>query len=726
VRPALVGEVAPFYGAIEDKQRRIADLNETHLPARPNAAATDLSFRSPLPLLRPPSIAIVGASERAKWPTLIYRNLRDFGFPGPIYPINPRGGEVWGLRCYPDLASLPGPPAHALVIVPAPAVQGVLETGVAAGLKSATVYASQIGEGDDPEIVARGAALKTLIDRSGLALCGPNCMGIHALREKNFGYPNTDLCELKPGSVAFVTQSGGTVQYLAMTGAHRGVHFNYLVSSGNELSVDLADYVNYFAQDESTRVIALFIEGIRRPQAFMAAAAKALAAGKPIVAMKTGKSQRARDSAQSHTGAIAGDYGAYLAMCERYGIVTCPTLDDMVETLLAFQAGRLPKGPRVGFVTTSGGTVDLLYDYIEEIGGIATPEFDAATKAKLRPLISPELTLKNPLDAGNPSGDEGDAAMCIAVANDPNVDMLAWAGTPPGGRRVRDPATMQRVAQATDKPIVGFIRMQHVTGKEAVTFQEQVGFPFLQGLPEVIRALAGLAFYGARAGRTIAPLQPPTGRADTLEHLADALARHGLPAPASGLAASPVEAAALATRIGFPVALKIVSRAISHKTEIGGVRLNLGSADAVERAGEALIAATAAAGATIDGLLVQEMVEGVEVIVGARTDPLYGPMLVVGAGGILVELVKDVAVRLLPVTPEHVRAMLSELKVGKLLAGFRGQPAGDSEALIRAICGLSDVYLDHRHLLSDLEINPLIVRPDGVRAVDIRMVRADG
>ena len=297
------------------------------------------------------------------------------------------------------------------VIVPAPAVQAVLETGVAAGLKSATVYAAQLGEGNDPEIVARGVALKSLIERSGLVMCGPNCMGFNALREKNFGYPNADLCALTPGSVAFVTQSGGTVQYIGSMGAHRGVNFNYLISSGNELSVDLADYVNFFAEDDGTRVIALFVEGIRRPQAFMAAATKALAAGKPIVAIKTGKSQKARDSAQSHTGAIAGDYGAFTAMCERYGIVVCPTLDDMIEMLLVFQAGRLPKGPRVGWVTTSGGTVDLLFDYLEEIGGIATPEFDAATKATLRPLVSHELELKNPLDAGNPVNDAHDAAV---------------------------------------------------------------------------------------------------------------------------------------------------------------------------------------------------------------------------------------------------------------------------------------------------------------------------
>jgi acetyltransferase len=246
----------------------------------------------------------------------------------------------------------------------------------------------------------------------------------------------------------------------------------------------------------------------------------------------------------------------------------------------------------------------------------------------------------------------------------------------------------------------------------------------------VIRALSGLAFYGARKGRRIAPPPPPAGRAESLDdaNLAAALARHGLPAPKSGVAASPQDAGALAARIGFPVALKIVSRAISHKTEAGGVRLHLSSAPDVERAAQALLAsaAKAAPGAPIDGFLVQEMVEGTEVILGARTDPLYGPMLVVGAGGILVELVKDIALRLLPVTAEEARAMLGELKVAKLLAGFRGRPPGDVDALVEAICGLSDFYLDYRHLLTDLEINPLIVhaKGEGVRAVDVRLVRA--
>jgi acyl-CoA synthetase (NDP forming) len=693
-------------------------------------AAETFTFKSPLPLLTPSSIAIVGASERSRWPLRIFGNLRDYGFPGKTYPVNPRVSEVWGVKCYPDLASLPEPPDHALVIVPAPAVQAVMETGVAAGLKSATVYASQIGEGHDPEIVARGTALKALIDRSGIVICGPNCMGINAVREKYFGYPNEDLCRLAPGSVAFVTQSGGTLQYIGSMAAHRGVRFNYMVSSGNELSLDLADYVNFFAESAETRVIALFIEGIRRPPAFMAAAAKALAAGKPIIAVKTGKSQKSQASAQSHTGAISGDYGAYLAMCERYGIIACPTLDDMVEMLLAFQSGRLPKGPRVGWMTTSGGTVDLLYDYLEDIPGTETPDFDPETKAKLRPLVPAELALKNPLDAGNPINDASDAELCKVIAADPNVDMIAWGGTPPTGKRVRDVSVTRAITEATDKPVLGFIRMQHVIEKVSVDFQDQVGIPFLQGLPAVIRTMAALSFYSARKGRKLAPLPAPRGRAETLEGVAleAALANHGLTPPKSEVARTPSEAAAAAAKIGFPVAVKIVSAQISHKTEVGGVRLNLTSPADVERAAAALAATAekAVPGARIDGFLVQEMVDGEEVILGARLDPLYGPMLVLGSGGILVELIKDVAFRLLPVSAADAGAMIAELKAAKLLAGFRGRPAADVDALVTAICGLSDFYLDHRHLLSDLEVNPLIVLPkgEGVRAVDMRPIRA--
>ena len=693
-------------------------------------AGTRTTFKSPHSVLSPRSIAIVGASERARWPTDIFNNLRNGGFSGKVYPVNPRASEVWGVPCYPDLASLPEPAEHALVIVPAPAVLDVLEKGVTVGLKSATIYAGNIGEGSDPEGVARGQAVRALVARSGLALNGPNCMGGNSLHHRFFGYPNGELVHLPKGSVAFVSQSGGMVQFCCKSAGDRGVKFSAMFSSGNELDLDLADFVNYLVDDPETKIITLFIEGIRRPEIFMRAAARALAAGKPIIAIKTGKSQKSREAAQSHTGAISGDYAGFKAMCERYGIVTCDSLEDMMETALAFQGGRLAKGPRVGWVTTSGGTVDLLYDYVEEIGCISTPDFSTETEAKIRHLVPTEIGLKNPLDAGIPTTDANAVEMCAAVANDPQVDMLAWAAVLPSGKRRQDSNVLRGILAATEKPVIAFGRMAYMVGPEGLRFQDEVGIPFLQGLPATVNALGALAFYGARAGRMVPDLGAPRAPGSPLgdAQLADALRARGLPPPSSGFGATPAEAAEAAMRIGFPVALKLVSAQVSHKTEVGGVRLGLTSVEDIERAARDMIeaVATRAPDAQVDGFLVQEMVRGVEVILGVRTDPLYGPMILVGAGGILVELVKDVAYRLLPVAADDARAMLAELKVSKLLAGYRGEAEADVDALVQAICGLSDFYLDHRNSLADLEINPLVVlgRNKGVRAVDIRQTQA--
>jgi len=686
------------------------------------------TFKSPLPVLRPKSVAIIGASERAAWPRQIHGLLKSCGYPGRVYPVNPRQAEVWGEKCYPDLASLPEVVEHALVIVPAPAVIDVLEAGAKAGLKSCTVYAGNIGEGTNPEVVARGVALRELVERDGLAVNGPNCMGGNSLHQRFFGYPNPELMGLPVGHVSLISQSGGTLQFLAQSGAARGIKFSTMFSSGNEIDLDLADFVNFLVDDEDTKVIALFIEGVRRPQMFMRAAARALAAGKPIVAIKTGKSQKSREASLSHTGAVAGDYEVFAAMCERYGIAACDSLDDMVETLLAFQPCRWPKGNRVGWVTTSGGTVDLLYDDIEKIGGTRAPEFGAETQAGIRHLVPAELAIKNPLDAGIPTTDANAAEMCLKVAADHGVDMLAWAQVLPSGKRNPDAAVIRTILDSTDKPVVAFGRMQYMFDPKALQFQDAVGFPFLQGLPATIRALGALAFYGARVGRRLEALAAPTGAAADVEGgaLQAALSRRGVTAPKSALAKTPAEAAARAADIGFPVALKIVSPEFTHKTEIGGVKLNLKTPEEVAREAGALEAGLLARApkAAIEGFLIQEMARGVEVIVGARNDAMYGPVLLLGAGGVMVELVKDIAFRLLPVGEADVRAMLEELRVSRLLAGWRGAPAADVDALVRAVVGLGDFFLDHRHLIDDIEINPLIVLPkgDGARAVDTRVL----
>lgn len=688
------------------------------------------SFKSPSALLSPASVAIVGASERGGWSKKIWESLQAAKFAGPVFAVNPRLTSVWGQPCYPDLASLPSPAGHAVIILPAPIVNAVLETGIAAGLKSATVYAGNFGEGKNPEGKARAAELSQLVRRSGIAVSGPNCMGGNNLHARFFGYPNKELVGISPGSVALVSQSGGTLQFIAKSAALRGVRFSHMISSGNEIDIDLADYINFFVDDEPTKIIALFIEGIRRPEMFMKAAARALAAGKPLIAIKTGKSQHSQQSALSHTGAISGDYDVYKALCERYGIVRCDTLDDMVETLLAFQGGRLPKGSRVGWVTTSGGTVDLLYDYIEEIGGIMSPAFAEDTKRLLTPFVPADMDVNNPLDAGIPSNDDNALALCLAVARDPNVDMLAWARLLPTAARPSDPSMLKKLMAETEKPVVAFSRMGYMLEPGALSYQDEAGFPFLQSLPETIRALGALAFYGARATSVVPELPPAKGEADNLEgdRLQKSLRDYGIALPKSAFVQTGKQAAGAAAEIGFPVALKVVSPQFSHKTEVGGVKLGLTSRESVEQEADALGAKIKrmSPNAEIEGFLVQEMVSGVEVILGARTDPLYGPIMVVGAGGILVELTKDVATRLLPVGPEDARAMLAELKVSKLLAGYRGGPPADVESLVRAICGLSTFYLDHRHLMSDFEINPLIVLPhnNGVRAVDVRLVRA--
>jgi acyl-CoA synthetase (NDP forming) len=686
-------------------------------------------FRSPESVLRAKSIAIVGASERAPWARLIYRNLREFGYPGRLVLVNPRQKEVFGEPCVPTLRDVPEPVEHAMVIVPAVGVASVMEDAEAAGVKTATIYSAAMGDGPNPESHKRGAWLKDFLNRSKIKVAGPNCMGSYSYHEKIFAYPNNELCRFPAGSVSAAFQSGGTLQFWLRTSADRGLRFSYGITSGNEVSLDLADYLNFLVDDRNTKVIALFIEGLRRPDAFMAAAARALEAGKPIVAIKTGATAKSQAAAQSHTGAIGGDYAAYLAMCERYGIYNCRNLDDMMETALAFDGGRLPKGPRVGFVTTSGGTVDLLYDYAD-FEGTPMPDYSPATLKGLEPYMQEGIEAKNPLDLGIPGGLKQAAGVCDIVAKDPNIDMIAWAAMLPSKAGAWDNVELlQAMVKNTDKPIVGFGRMSYQMTPEAVEAQKLAGFPFLQGLEPTLRALNGLWFHAQRAGKKPATV-PPAPPSDLSPATLDAtLTKYGIALPQSREVTTATDAAAAAEAIGFPVVLKIRSADILHKTEAGGVALNLRDREAVLQAADALTASARAVypNAKIDGFLVQEMASGIEAIVGARTDKFYGPMLLVGAGGILVELAKDAALRLLPVAQPDVAAMIDGLKLNKLLAGYRGRPAADRAALEKTVLALAQFYLDHRARIEDIEINPLMVRPHGkgAVAVDVRVIWHD-
>src|SRR5713101_3786703 len=511
---------------------------ERAVPGTGAAKAGKTLFRSAVSTLQAKSLAIVGVSERARWPSEIFRNLREFGYRGRIALVNPRQKEVFGEPCHPSLRDLPEPVDHALVIVPAAAVAGVLTAAEETGVGSATVYASMLGDGDEPESKARGAWLTDFTATSRLRVAGPNCMGAYSYRERLFGYPNADLCRLAPGPVACIFQSGGLIQFWMKAAAERGLRYSYCITSGNEPDLGLADYLNFVIDDPQTRQVVLFIEGIRRPEAFMQAAGRALAMGKPILAIKTGATSESQAASQSHTGAIAGDFAAYLAMCERYGIVNFRSLDDLVETALAFDGGRLPKGPRIGFVTTSGGTVDLLYDYAETENA-AMPDFTDETKAALLPMMQEGIAPKNPLDVGIPSTLQVAADICAVAARDSNIDMVAWASPMPRKADAWGDATpLRQLLAMTDKPIVAFGRMIHQVNEHHIAAQEAAGFPFLQGIQPTIRALNGLWFHAARRGRQPAP-PPPAPPSDlTPAILEETLARYGIALPKSQAVAS--------------------------------------------------------------------------------------------------------------------------------------------------------------------------------------------
>ena len=690
-------------------------------------------FRSANSLFRPRSIAIVGASDTggAGWPKAIYANFEHTDFPASVYLVNPRRDELWGQKVYPNFESLPEPIDLALTIIPAEAIPDTLAEGAAHGLKSALVFAARFGEGGDPEGEVRAEKLRSLAAEYGIRICGPNCMGSLSLAEKLLLYPAPRVRNLPAGDVGVVFQSGGTFQYWLQQSAARGLGFSYAVSSGNELDLDIADYVNFLVEDDSTRMIVCMIEGVRRPDAFMAAAEKALDAQKPILAIKIGSSERGRASTQSHTGALAGDDDVFNAVCRKYGIIRCPSLDDLIETAVAVRLGRIPQGRRVAMTGYSGGAKGLFLDYASE-EGVALAEFSPATQQALLPLLDPGLKPDNPLDTG--AGLAGQPAkfaeVCTIVARDPGVDVLSMQGQLPTAATDKlDPDMFVAISDAApDTTIIAHGRMGHNATPEGRALQDKAGVPFLQGLPETVRAIKALTDYGERLRRGVAPLPAATGSPSGLDGDAlDArLRQHGLTPPRSDFGASAEEAAVAAERVGFPVALKIVSPQASHKTEVGGVALNLRDEVEVHAEAEAMAARLRHAdpNAEITGFSVQEMVDGVEFILGVRCDPQFGPVMVAGLGGILVEAVKDVAFRLLPITEADAREMLGELKAKALLDAFRGRPPRDVDALVAAMCGLSTLYADHRDHLTDMEINPLIVLAEGagVRAVDVRIV----
>jgi acetate---CoA ligase (ADP-forming) len=673
-------------------------------------------------LLSAKSVAIIGASPKGRWPMGIYRNLKK-AYKGKVFLINPNYQEIENHPCYPNLAALPETPEELLILIPTRAVLGTLEEGVKLGTKSATIYTAGFGEGDDPMGKERAQAMKELCERTGFVICGPNCMGSYSLSEGLWTFP-TSTPLLKKGPVGLIFQSGGSLGNWIKGATERGIGFSYAVSSGNEISLDLVDYLSFMVDDPGTKVILLMAEGIRRPNEFMAVAREALNKNKPILVVKLGRSEMGKRQAISHTGALAGADEVFDAVCNRLGVIRCPTLEDLTEMTLAFMAGRYPRGSRAAIVVNSGGMKGLICDHAEELN-TNLAQLSDKTKEAVRPLIPPELAVENPLECGVAGfGDEQGFINIVKLhAEDDGVDLLAIHGELPRFPEKREATLFKNLAAATDKPILAFARSTYSCTDESRTFQEQAGIPFLQAIKPTLRALAGLGLYGERKRLGVTTLADANGKPEELEgdKLNVLLQSRGIGLPKQFLVGTAAEAGLKSKEIGFPVALKLIAAEIVHKTESGAVVLSLKTAEEVVAEGQKLLSKTLGKG----HLLIQEMVQGTEVLLGARTDPQYGPFLMVGLGGILVEVLKDVAIRLLPVDEGEARRMLQELRGFKVLQGVRGQGPRDIDALVQAMVGLSDIFAAHRNHLTDLEINPLMVRAQGrgVAAVDVRSAR---
>ena len=673
-------------------------------------------------LLRAKSVAIVGASQKGAWPQGIYRNLKGAKFPGGVYLLNPNYTDLYGDKCYPNLAALPEVPEELMVLIPTRAVLGVLEEAARLGTKSATIYTAGFGEGDDAQGKERAQAMKELCERTGMVICGPNCMGSYSVNEGLWTFP-TATPLLKRGPVGLIFQSGGSLGNWIKGATERGIGFSYAVSSGNEVSLDLVDYLDFLVDDPDTRVITLMIEGIRRPEEFMAVSERALHRGKPILVVKLGRSEMGKRQAISHTGSLAGADEVFDAVCRRLGLIRCPTLEEMTEMTLAFMPARFPKGSRAAIVVNSGGMKGLICDHCDELK-TNLAELGQKTKEAVRPLIPAELAVENPLECGVAGfGDEAGFINIVKLhAEDPGVDLLAIHGELPRGQQ-RSAALFKSVMEATEKPVLAFARSTYSCTDESRSFQEEAGMPFLQAIKPTLRALAGLGLYGMRRELGVPKLAAETGSAAGLdgENLNRLLERHGIALPRQAMAGTAADAAAKAKEIGFPVAIKLIAAEVIHKTESGAVVLGVKNTEEAQAEGQKLLTKTLGRG----HLLIQEMVQGTEVLIGARTDPQYGPFLMVGLGGIFVEVLKDVSIRLLPVDEREAREMLKELRGYKVLEGVRGQKPRDVDALVKAMVGLSEIFAGHRNHLSDMEINPMMVREQGrgAVAVDVRLVR---
>ena len=702
-------------------------------------------------LLNPRNVVIVGATDKpGNWPQRVWRNLHRYGFPGSVYPLNPSRDTVWDTRCYRSFAELPEPPDHIVVMVPARLAPATLRDAAAAGARSATVITSGFGELPDADSQALAAELKKAIDDTGLAVSGPNCLGNFNAASRLFTMPDDRSQTLAQGPVALIAQSGGMVMAMKRTLEERGIAVQALITSGNETGLTAADYIAYFAQAPGIRAIVGYVEGVRDAPKFLAACRAARAAGKPVVVVKLGQSEAGRTAAAAHTGALAGSVEAFDAVAGEAGVLRARTMDDMIEAVEMLVHAPLPKGDRVGCITFSGGMRGLFLDGAAH-NRLAFRPLSPATAEKLTALLGVGSTVGNPLDGGAIASSNSEIFLkCVEIMlADPDFDLLLLQeeiprapGTERKEKNLRD---VDALAAKADKPVAFVSVISYGLTDHSRTLRADLPhLAFLQETDRALRTVRSVADYAAKArlpARPTASKSSAKGRRLLARYLAEPgpatldevrskalLAAYGIRGPREELTTTEDQAVDAARRIGFPVVAKLVSADLPHKSDAGGVIVNLESADAVRQAYRRIVAAVAALPGKprLDGVLIAEMVTGgVELVLGASRDPEMGPVILFGSGGVDIELVKDVALAAPPLDERSAVALIERTRAAATkVRGHRGKPALDRDALVAALVGLSDLIADAGDRLDSIDINPFLLRPMGGVALDALVVLA--
>ena len=697
-------------------------------------------------LINPKVVAIVGASEtRGSFGERTLSNMADF--TGKVFAINPKYRNLLGRPCVPSLADLPESPDCVVLCVARQMVEGMIEAAAAVKAGGVIVYASGFAETAKPDRIEAQQRLIEIAQRTGVRVVGPNCVGLANTGSSaglNF-MPDYAGMGHRRGPIGIVSQSGA-LGYTVLQGMERGIGFSHYLAAGNSCDVDVCDFISYLAEDDDTRSIICLLEGVKDGDRFLSAARKARNAGKALIVYKTGNSETSSKAAMSHTGTMVGSVVAYRTALEETGAIAVDDLEAVLETASFFaKTGAPTSGRGVGILSTSGGAAVICADKAEA-HDVPLPALEAKTAKALHEVVPDFGSVANPSDLTAEVLKTAETfGFCLdAFMNDTGFSALVmpmiFAHASSSGARA---PTIVEAAGRTDRPLAVVWMNEWYQGP---------GSELLDADPRVCmfrsadRCFATLRTWfdwherrtrqQAQAARRSPPsagqaaraiLSEVKGRGAALSETDSKrlLACYGIAVPQEIVARDPEQAASAASKIGGPVAIKIVSPDILHKTEAGGVRLGLSTPENVREAAKTILASAAryASQARIDGISVQQMAPaGVEIVLGVKNDRQFGPLVAVGLGGVMVELLGDTAVRLAPVDDATARAMLGSLKSRTLLTGFRGRPGVDIEGLVDTICRLSELAHDLKDVVDQIDVNPVIASQSGVVAADALIV----